>query len=173
MLPCVIFLPSLQYYFSCPLYQALLSKSMSLPQGTLYWNCWSYRTFALMEVSPQSYKEWQHYSYRGTNMYHPMLFVFGKAISITIGCPVKTAVHDCSLASTYSFRINMPQILYFHKENAFRQIQSWDVLFHFFSHCSKQIFSWNHFFVQQLLISYCYLKTKIKKLPYCVNSYTK
>ena len=55
----------------------------SVPQGTLYWNCWSYRTFALMEVSPQSYKEWQHYSYRGTNMYHPMLFVFGKAISLS------------------------------------------------------------------------------------------
>ena len=28
----------------------------SVPQGTLYWNCWSYRTFALMEVSPQSLK---------------------------------------------------------------------------------------------------------------------
>ena len=32
VLPWVKFLPSLQYYFSCPLYQALLSKSMSLPQ---------------------------------------------------------------------------------------------------------------------------------------------
>ena len=46
-------------------------------------------------------------------MYHPMLIDFGKAILITIGCPFKTAVHDCSLALTYSLR-NMLQILCFH-----------------------------------------------------------
>ena len=32
VLPCVIFLASLQYYFSCTLCRALLSKSMSLSQ---------------------------------------------------------------------------------------------------------------------------------------------
>ena len=59
---------------------------------------------------PQRYKEWQHYSYRGKQYVPPNALWFWKGY-LTIGCPVKTAVHDCSLALTYSFR-NMPQILY-------------------------------------------------------------
>ena len=59
---------------------------------------------------PQRYKERQHYSYRGKQYVPPNALWFWKGY-LTIGCPVKTAVHDCSLALTYSFR-NMPQILY-------------------------------------------------------------
>ena len=76
---------------------------------------WSYRTFALIQVSPQRYKEWQHYSYRGKQYVPPNAHWFWKGY-LAIGCPFKTAVHDCSLALTYSLR-NMPQIICFKKTN--------------------------------------------------------
>ena len=105
VLPCVIFLPSLQHYFSCTLCRALLSKSLSLSQcssGNI--------VMKLCEAIEHSHSErFLHGDVKSdniilrevNNMYHPMLI------------ENKTAVHDCSLAPTFSFR-NMPQTLCFH-----------------------------------------------------------
>ena len=78
---------------------------------------WSYRTFALIQVSPQRYKEWQHYPYRGKQYVPPNAHWFWKGY-LAIGCPFKTAVHDCSLGLTCSLR-NMPQILCFKKDKSY------------------------------------------------------
>ena len=116
VLHCVIFLLSLQYYFSCTLYRALPSKSMSLSQCSV-----GNIVVKLYEAIEHLYSE--RFLHRGiksdsiiltevNNMYRPMLIDFAKAISLS-DAPFKTAAHDFSLTPTYSFR-NMPQILCFH-----------------------------------------------------------
>ncbi|CAH3131278.1 unnamed protein product [Porites lobata] len=72
-LNCVIYLPSLQYYFSCTLCRALLSKSISLSQCSAGNIMFPHRdiksdNIILTEVN---------------NMYHPMLIDFGKAILLS------------------------------------------------------------------------------------------
>ena len=155
---------------------------------------WSYRTFALVEVSPQRYKEWQHYSYRGKQYVPPNAQWFSKGY-LAIGCPFKTAVHDCSLALTYSLR-NMPQILCFHlallshgKSYWQSESRKWFCgrakkmpsdrskveIYYFMSSVTAQnkFLAGTFFLSSNYKISYSYLKRKIKKLSYCVNSYTK